>query len=62
MLVTPYIGSLSKHKRDFLFQHLNDLKNDLKMHKTIYQSFVSEHDIYKDLNDKQAAEKWSGNG
>lgn len=62
VLVTPYIGSLSKHKRDFLFQHLNDLKNDLKMHKTIYQSFVSEHDIYKDLNDKQAAEKWSGNG
>ena len=60
VLVTPYCGSLNKHKRDFLFQHLNDLKNDLKIHKSIYQNFVTEHDIYKDLNDEQAAEKWSG--
>jgi len=60
VLVTPYIGSLNKHKRDFLFQHLNDLKNDLKIHKNIYQNFVTEHDIYKDLSDEQAAEKWSG--
>ena len=60
VLVTPYIGSLNKHKRDFLFQHLNDLKNDLKIHKSIYQNFVTEHDAYKDLNDEQAAEKWSG--
>ena len=59
VLVTPYIGSLNKHKRDFLFQHLNDLKNDLKIHKSIYQNFVTEHDTYKDLSDEQAAEKWS---
>ena len=58
-LITPYIGSLSKHKRDFLFQHLNDLKNELKMNKSIYQNFVSEHDIYKDLNDEDAAKKWA---
>ena len=60
VLITPYIGSLNKHKRDFLLQHLNDLKNDLKMHKAIYQNFISEYENYKGLTDKQAAEKWSG--
>ena len=58
-LITPYIGSLTKHKRDFLFQHLNDLKNDLKMNKDIYQKFVQEYDVYKSLSDKAAAEKWA---
>ena len=59
-VITPYIGSLTKHKRDFLFQYLNDLKNELKVNKSVYQKFVTEYELYKGLSDKAAAEKWAG--
>ena len=59
-LITPYIGSLTKHKRDYLFQHVTDLKNELKMNKDVYQNFMTEYAIYKDLSEKAAAKKWAG--
>lgn len=61
-LITPYIGSLNNHKRDYLYQHVNDLKNELKMNKEIYQFFIDEYKSYEGLNDEQAAKKWSGKG
>jgi hypothetical protein len=60
MLITPYIGSLNKIKREYLHQHMNDLKNDLKMHKGVYQYFMDEYKIYDGLDDTEAAEKWAG--
>ena len=59
-LVTPYIGSLSTHKREYLHQHIEDLKNDLKINKEIYRYFTDEYKIYEGLNDEDAAIKWSG--
>ncbi len=58
-LITPYIGSLSMNKREYLHQHANDLKNDLKMNKNIYQYFMDEYKIYEGLTEEQAAEKWA---
>jgi len=59
MLITPYIGSLNKIKREYLCQHMNDLKDDLKMNKAIYQYFMDEYKVYDGLDDEQAAAKWS---
>lgn len=59
-LITPYVGSLSLNKREFLHQHINDLKNDLKMNKEIYQYFIDEYKIYEGLSEADAAEKWTG--
>ena len=58
-LVTPYLGSLSNDRRAFLFQSINDLKNELKMDKAVYQYFMSEYDRYEGLSDKEAAENWA---
>lgn len=59
-LITPYLGSLSVIKREFMLQHINDLKNELKMNKDIYQNFIDEYKIYEGLTEAEAAEKWAG--
>jgi len=59
-LITPYLGSLSNDRRSFLFQSINDLKNELKIDKAIYQFFVAEYDKFDGLSDKDAATKWAG--
>lgn len=58
-LVTPYLGSLSNHKRSYIKQSVEDLKNDLKINKDIYRYFMDEYKIYDGLSDKDAAEKWA---
>lgn len=60
LMVTPYIGSLSLDKREYLYQSINDLRHDLKINKEIYNYFIDEYKIYEGLSDSQAAEKWSG--
>lgn len=60
MLITPYVGSLSKNRREFIYQYINDLKNELKMNKGIYQYFTDEYQKYKGLSEKDAATKWAG--
>jgi hypothetical protein len=59
MLITPYIGSLSVTKREYIRQHANDLKNELKMNKAVYQFFLAEYKQYQGLSDDEAAQKWS---
>lgn len=58
-LVTPYLGSLSKPKREYVRQTIEDLKTDLKIDKEIYRYFINEYNTYDGLSDEQAAEKWS---
>lgn len=59
LLVSPYLGSLSVTKRDFLYQAINDLKDELKMNKHVYQIFVEEYKKYDGLSEEAAAEKWT---
>lgn len=59
-LITPYLGSLSVNKCEYLHQAINDLKNELKMNKEIYQYFMDEYKIYEGLTEAEAAEKWVG--
>ena len=59
-LITPYIGSLTTHKREYLHQHIEDLKNDLKIDKEIYRYFIDEYKIFEGLSDEDAADKWAG--
>lgn len=58
-LISPYLGSLSAAKRDFMYQAMNDLKDALRMNKDVYHVFAEEYKIYAGLSEEEAAEKWA---
>ncbi len=62
MFVTPQVGRLPKDKRKLLKEAADQLNAEIKMKKSIYQAFTTEHEIYDGLTDKQATEKWLERG